>query len=306
MKDAVRKVALFLIALFAIQPAFADINEAIAAYNRKDYPTALKQFRALAALGDANAQYDLGLMYQSGQGVKEDDKEAVAWFRKSAEQGLAQGQTQLGMMYYSGEGVAQDDAQAATWFRKAAVQGVVDPRADLEQFGKSFVMTKKTEGKRTSTVVWVNDLTGRASYTEFSQLDTEHDCALKDVSVIMRFKDAAIPSALPVSGTLTIVLSLNGSKTNFDLPYEIDAGSSLIFLNGPVIDKFDTYMRGVLARTANGITTEANQREQELEKKSSFTFNFTAKDGTSRSLEFPLDGIDAARVRNFIIFTKGC
>jgi len=305
MKQAARAGALFFVALFAIQSAFADINEALAAYNRKDYTTAIKQFRALAVQGDANAQYDLGLMYQNGEGVTADDKEAFAWFRKAAENGLAQAQTQVGLMYYTGVGIPQDDTEAAAWFRKATEQGFTDSRADLEQFGKSFVMTTKTDSKQSGTTVWVNDVTGRASYTEFSELDTAQDCRLKDAYVMMHFKDTATSSILPTSGTLTIVLSMDGDKTNYDLPYEID-DSSLILLNGQGIGQFDKYMFGALARAANGIDTEAHQRERELEKKSSFSFNFTTNNGTVLSLEFSLEGLDEARLRNLMIFTKGC
>ena len=34
-----------------------------------------------------NAQVNLGVMYDNGEGVLQDDKEAVKWYRKAAEQG---------------------------------------------------------------------------------------------------------------------------------------------------------------------------------------------------------------------------
>ena len=42
-----------------------------------------------AEAGSAQAQYNLGLMYDNGEGVPEDDGEAVKWYRKAAEQGDA-------------------------------------------------------------------------------------------------------------------------------------------------------------------------------------------------------------------------
>ena len=45
--------------------------------------------RAAAGLGDADAQFDLGTMYDRGEGVDEDDQQAVLWYRKAAEQGDA-------------------------------------------------------------------------------------------------------------------------------------------------------------------------------------------------------------------------
>ena len=44
-----------------------------------------------AEQGDAEAQSALGIMYDLGEGVPEDDAEAVKWYRKAAEQGNADG-----------------------------------------------------------------------------------------------------------------------------------------------------------------------------------------------------------------------
>ena len=77
-----------------------------------------------AEQGDAEAQYKIGWMYQEGQGVEQDFKEALKWFQKSAEQGHADGQTSLGGMYYSGEGVEQDNATSYAWWNIAATNGV--------------------------------------------------------------------------------------------------------------------------------------------------------------------------------------
>ena len=62
-----------------------------------------------AILGYANAQYNLGLAYDNGQGVPQDDAQAVAWFRKAAEQGDANAQHNLGYAYANGQGVPQDN-----------------------------------------------------------------------------------------------------------------------------------------------------------------------------------------------------
>ena len=58
-----------------------------------------------------------------GQGVPQDDKEAVKWYRLSAEQGYAEAQFNLGFMYDNGEGVPQDYKEAVKWYRLSAEQG---------------------------------------------------------------------------------------------------------------------------------------------------------------------------------------
>ena len=60
---------------------------ALKAYEQGDYATAHKEWLALAQGGDAFAQYALGGMYQHGQGVPQDYKEAVKWYRLAAEHG---------------------------------------------------------------------------------------------------------------------------------------------------------------------------------------------------------------------------
>ena len=62
-------------------PVWADFQAGVAAYDRGDYATALREFRVLAEQGDATAQFDLGLMYKIGQGVPQDYAEAVNWYQ---------------------------------------------------------------------------------------------------------------------------------------------------------------------------------------------------------------------------------
>ena len=84
---------------------------------------AVKWYRKAAEQGYARAQNNLGIMYDDGYGVPEDDTEAVKWYRKGATQGYAPAQTNLGHMYDEGEGVPQDDVEAVKWYRAAADAG---------------------------------------------------------------------------------------------------------------------------------------------------------------------------------------
>jgi TPR repeat protein len=83
----------------------------------------VEEVRKRAEAGQAIAQLDLGWIYQNGDGVPQDDAEAVKWYRKAAEQGLATAQSNLGMMLIEGRGVPQDRVEALKWFREAARQG---------------------------------------------------------------------------------------------------------------------------------------------------------------------------------------
>ncbi len=107
-----RVTAFAVLLVFLAAPAWAGVDEGLAAYNRGDYATALRVWRPLAGQGNALAQLNLGSMYAAGQGVPQDDAEAARWYRKAAEQGDASAQYNLALMYYNGQGVPQDYAEA--------------------------------------------------------------------------------------------------------------------------------------------------------------------------------------------------
>ena len=85
----------------------------------------------LAEEGNAEAQYYLGIMYANGEGVPEDDAEAVKWYRLAADQGDADAQYNLGNMYNTGEGVLKNYAEAVKWYRLAADQGLAVAQSNL-------------------------------------------------------------------------------------------------------------------------------------------------------------------------------
>ena len=114
------------------QPALAqDLEAGVAAYDAGDYEAALAELRPLAEQGDAEAQYNLGVMYAEGQGVAQDYGEAMRLYRLAAEQGEAQAQSNLGVMYATGRGVAQDYSEAVRLYRLAAEQGRAEAQLNL-------------------------------------------------------------------------------------------------------------------------------------------------------------------------------
>jgi len=76
-----------------------------------------------AERGDASAQFNMALRYDSGQGVPQDIAQSVKWLRKAADQNFVKAQYNLGCLYENGRGVSQDYAEAVKWFHKAAEQG---------------------------------------------------------------------------------------------------------------------------------------------------------------------------------------
>jgi TPR repeat protein len=97
-----------------------------------------KWYRFYAEQSDANAQNDLGWMYnksnttaqigptsmyEDSKGEPQDDKEIFKWYHLAAEQGDTSAQIVLGVMYRNGEGVPLDNVKAHMWFNIVAANG---------------------------------------------------------------------------------------------------------------------------------------------------------------------------------------
>ena len=129
MKNTIKAFALGLSLFLATVSVCSaqDFDKGAAAHKQGDYAAALREWRPLAAQGDASAQYNLGSMYHKGNGVTQDYREAVRLYGLAAAQGDAFAQFNLGVMYDNGQGVTQDNVYAHMWFNIAASSG--DARA---------------------------------------------------------------------------------------------------------------------------------------------------------------------------------
>lgn len=136
--------ALFLAVLTALPfTAHAGLNEGLAAYDKAEFTTALKELAPLAEKGNAQAQYRLGKIFNLGQGLPPDKKEAAKWFHLAAQQGLAEAQGALGYLCLVGEGVSQNSDLALEWTRKAAQQGNATAQFNLSlMYGEAFGIHK--------------------------------------------------------------------------------------------------------------------------------------------------------------------
>ena len=126
--------ALLLAVLVA--PARADFQDGVKAYNQGDYAAALEEWKPLAEGGHGDAQNNLGIIYDQGEAVAEDQAKAVRWFRNAARQGLSDAQNNLGRMYELGRGVDQDTVQAHKWYNIAVAKGNDAARRNAERVTK--------------------------------------------------------------------------------------------------------------------------------------------------------------------------
>jgi hypothetical protein len=117
---------LFCIASHASAGSFADGQRA---YDAGRFEDALGIWGPLAASGEVQAQFGLGLLHELGQGVPLDTAAAYGWYRRAAELGLTAAAFNVAVMHDAGRGVPRDMTEAALWYARAAARG--HPRAQF-------------------------------------------------------------------------------------------------------------------------------------------------------------------------------
>ena len=127
-----------------------NLNESEFEWTKKQFEWTKKQ----AEGGDKVAQFNLGVMYDYGEGVPVDDKEAVKWYTKSAEQGFAFAPFNLGTMYDNGEGVPKNPVQAYAWYNIAIANGNEEAKEWIKEIELELSSEQLIEAQSLSTEIF--------------------------------------------------------------------------------------------------------------------------------------------------------
>jgi len=114
----------------------------------------LKEITKLAESGNANAQYNLGVIYSHGEGVPQNYAEAMKWFKKAADQGVARAQYNLGLMYYEGEGVPQNFIKAYVCWSVASAKGEENAKKNLEIVISKMTPQQIAQAQKEAAELW--------------------------------------------------------------------------------------------------------------------------------------------------------
>lgn len=128
-----RLLLAFGLGLATIPAAWAGWTEGEAAYGRKDWAAAIREFQPLAASGHVGALSRLGHMYFDGIGVAKNEAEGLRLITTAAEKGDARSQNTLGGAYFLGRGMPRDVDRALLWFSRAADQNQPNALNNLGQ-----------------------------------------------------------------------------------------------------------------------------------------------------------------------------
>jgi len=131
---------------FALLLRIADAGHAHARYRvgnclqyglgaAENIAEAANWYRLAARQDHGEAQYELGFLYEHGDGVPQQNTgTAAGWYRKAADNGVAAAMQRLGGLYEKGTGVQQDMHEALRLYRAAAEEGDMDAQFDLGRF----------------------------------------------------------------------------------------------------------------------------------------------------------------------------
>lgn len=101
------------------------VKAGVDAWSRGEYKKAVDQWRAPAARGDADAQFNMGQAYKLGRGVTADLAAAEEWYRKAAAQGHRQAEDNYGLALFQNN----KRSDAVKWLEKSVARG--EPRAQF-------------------------------------------------------------------------------------------------------------------------------------------------------------------------------
>jgi TPR repeat protein len=114
----------------------ADLfQQGVALYKSGDHAGAAALMQQAAQAGNPTATYELGYMYENGDGLQQDAAQAAQWYLKAADLGDAAGEAAVGQLYESGNQVAENWDTAAQWYMRSAQQG--NPKGEF-RLGRAY------------------------------------------------------------------------------------------------------------------------------------------------------------------------
>ena len=149
--------------VFDFQKKMADKDNAEAQFSvgemyesgrgvKRDVALALEWFNKAAANGHEGASFKLLYLDIEKNGLTADNKNAFTNLKTKAKSGDANAEYTVGLMYQKGVGLKRNDNKALEWYKKAALQGVTTAEQGIEAIemkqGAKALALKKKEAER--------------------------------------------------------------------------------------------------------------------------------------------------------------
>ncbi len=108
-----------------------ELEDGFQAFTAGNYEQALRLWLPIAEKDNADAQYNLGILYQKGLGVEKNLKAAFIWYKRSAANGNTDAMYNLGIMYDKGKVIYRSAKDATKWWKKAAELGNAEAQFNI-------------------------------------------------------------------------------------------------------------------------------------------------------------------------------
>jgi TPR repeat protein len=199
----------------------------------RDFREAASWYLKAADQGDARAQHNLGVLYEFGEGVARDYARAAALYRKSADQGVPSSQFSLGLCYAHGNGVPQDYEQAFAWYQKAADQGYTGAMVNMALMYIQGQGVAKDEAKAWQLIHHAAELGDANSQLQIAMdyEDGKHGLPRNHQLAKEWLRKSADQGNVPAEFDLAMMLSTSPRELYYWL------GLVVPYLKGPDLDK---------------------------------------------------------------------
>jgi hypothetical protein len=186
-------------------------------FDRANYATALKVWVPAAEAGDAEAQVNVGEIYERGLNGEPNYEVAAFWYLKAAKQGNSRGQFNLGTLFEQGLGVKKSKIEALNWYRQAwgmqedslvfqseASRQLEDIRNEMEQnikqkstqiklLGKQLQALQKKADQQQASTESKDEIAQLKKWV--SELESEKAVSQKEISELPIFRQPATLAA---------------------------------------------------------------------------------------------------------------
>jgi len=139
----------------AREPAQQLFEKAMDLVGKRDLAGASVLFQQAAEKGNRRAQYQLGLLYARGDGVRKNLIRARELLHKAAMQGHPKAQFYLGQMYLFGDGGEKDNIKATMWFWIATTLGDRFAKDSLRVMSSKISPRELTIAKKRARALWL-------------------------------------------------------------------------------------------------------------------------------------------------------